>query len=125
MQTHQSIVDLGEGRTGKFDQIDLNSSRREIFLERRDHSFWLRLVKRPVKQIHSDHAERFLLLDIRFVEHAHVNDDLAWLAMWLGLKSHAEPAMRFGVVLETARRYRVGKNKKRALVAKLFPKPFE
>ena len=83
------------------------------------------MIKRAVKQIHADDAERFLLIDIGFIEHAHVDDDLARLAARLRLKTNAEPAVRFVVLLETARRHRVGKNEKCSLIAELRIEPFE
>ena len=52
------------------------------------------MIERAVDQVHADHAERFLLVDVCFVEHAHVNDDLARLAARFGLKAHPEPAVR-------------------------------
>ena len=63
--------------------------------------------------------ERFLLIDVLFVEHADVNDDLARFAARLGLKTNAEPAVRFVVLLETARRHRVGENKESAFARRL------
>jgi hypothetical protein len=54
-----------------------------------------------------------------------VNDDLARLAPRLLLKTNAEPAVRFVVLLETSRRNRVGKNEKCALVAEFVPEPLE
>jgi hypothetical protein len=36
LQAHQAIVDASECRPGKLDQVDLNFSGREIFLQRRD-----------------------------------------------------------------------------------------
>ena len=95
-------------------------SGREILLERRDQFFRLVMVERAVKQIHADDAERFLLIDVRFVEHPDVNDDLARFAARLALETHPEPAVRFVVLLETARRDRVGENKKRPLVRRAF-----
>ena len=83
------------------------------------------IIKRAVKQIHADDTERFLLIDIRFVEHAHVNDDLARFRASLRLKPNAEPAVRFVMLLETARRDRVGENEKRALVAHLLVQSLE
>ena len=49
----------------------------------------------------------------------------ARFAARLGLETHPEPAVRFVVLLETARRDRVGKNKKRALVAHLLVQPLD
>ena len=60
------------------------------------------------------------MIDIRLIEHAHVNDDLARVAPLLGLKAHAEPAVRFIVLLEAARCHGIGKNKKRALASELL-----
>src|SRR5205814_2961137 len=124
LQIDQPIIDLGETRAGKFDQIDLHSSGREIFLERRNQLFRLGIVKRSVKQVHSDHAEGFLLIGVRFIEHAHVNDDLTWFAARLGLKTNAQPTVRFIVLLEASGGYGVGKNEKSAIAAKLGIKAF-
>src|SRR5207302_4874593 len=65
------------------------------------------------------HTERFLLVDVQFVEHAHVNDDLAWFTARRRLETNPQPAVRFVVLLETSGRDRVGENKKRAFVANL------
>ena len=76
----------------------------KIFLKRRNQFFRLTIVERAVKKIHPDDAERFLLVDVGFVEQPNVDNDLAWLPAWLGLKAHAQPAMRFIALFETARR---------------------
>src|SRR5260370_32699545 len=127
LQIDQPIIDLDETWAGKFDQIDLNSSGRDIFLERRNQLFRLGIVKRSVKQVHSDHAEDFLLIGVRFIEHAHVNDDLTWFAARLGLKTNAQPTVRFIVLLEASGGYGAGKNEKSAIPAalafKAFPQP--
>ena len=51
------------------------------------------IIKGAVKQVYSDYAERFLLVDVRFIEHAHMNDDLAWFALRFQLDSE-RPASR-------------------------------
>src|SRR5436305_773637 len=124
LQIDQPIIDLAETWAGKFDQIDLHSSGREIFLERRNQLFRLGIVKRSVKQVHSDHAEGFLLIGVRFIEHAHVNDDLTWFAARLGLKTNAQPTVRFIVLLEASGGYGVGENEKSAIAAELGIKAF-
>ena len=89
MQTHQSIIDLRVSRAGELDHVHLDAVLREIFLQRRDQLFRLLMIERAVEQIHADDAERFLLVDIRFIEHPHVNDDLARFAARFGLKTNA------------------------------------
>ncbi len=69
------------------------------------------MIERSIKEVHADDTERFLLLDVRFVKHPHVDDNLAWFTAWLGLKSHTKPAVRFIVLFEAARRHSIGKNK--------------
>ena len=121
LQTHQPIIDIGKGRSGKLDHVHFNASRRQIFLRaKRSISSARVMIKRAVNQVHSDNPERFLLLDVRIIEHAHMNDDLARFAATFLLKSNPEPAVRFVVVSETARRHRVGKNKKRAFARRVF-----
>ena len=83
------------------------------------------MIECAVKQIYSDHPERFLLVDVRFVEHANVNDNLARLATRLFLKSHPEPTVRFVVFLETSGRDCVGEDKERAFVAEFFFQTFQ
>ena len=83
------------------------------------------IVEGAVDQVHADDPERFLLIDVRFVQHPHVDDDLARLTARFGLEAHPEPAVRFVVLLETARRDGVGENKKGALVADLLVEPFD
>src|SRR5437763_12325565 len=46
-----------------------------------------------------------------------MNDDLARLPARLGLETHAEPAVRLVVLLEAARRDRVGEDEEGALAA--------
>ena len=70
-----------------------------------------------MKQVHADDTEHFLLFDIGFVEHPHVNDDLARLGAGLALETHPEPAVRLVVLLETSRRDGVGKYEKCPFVA--------
>src|SRR5204863_1017873 len=94
LQTHQSVINVLKEGPGKFDHVHFNSSRSEIFLKRRDQLFRLATVQCTVKKIYSDHAKGFLLFDVSFVKQADVNNDLAWLATWLGLKSNPEPAVR-------------------------------
>ena len=78
-----------------------------------------------MEKIHSNHAKGFLLLDVRFVEQTYVDNNLVWLPTRLKLKSHAQPAMRFVALFETARRDRVGENKKRFLGAEFSVEPFD
>ena len=82
------------------------------------------IIKRAVKQIHADHAERFLLIDIGLVEHADVDDDLARFRARARLKPNPEPAVRFVVLFEAAGRDRVRENKKRSLVPEFFIQAF-
>ena len=83
------------------------------------------LVKRAVDQVHPDDPERFLLVDVRLVQHSHVDDDLARLAPGFRLITHPEPAVRFVALLETAGRHRIRKNKKRPLIADLLIEPLD
>src|SRR5437867_8310085 len=61
------------------------------------------VVKSAIEQIHADYTERFLLFDVGFIKQPHVDDNLARWAAFLGLKSHAEPSVRFIVLFKTAR----------------------
>ncbi len=83
------------------------------------------MIERPVKKIHSDDAERFLLVDVRFIQHPDVDNDLARLAPRMLLETDAEPAVRFIVLLKTARRHGVGENKKGADAAELLVQAFD
>ncbi len=94
-------------------------------MERRDQFLRLMMVEGAVNQIHADDSERFLLIDVRFVQHPDVDDDLARLTARLGLETHPQPAVRFVVLLETPRRHRVRENKEGALVADLLVEPFD
>ena len=125
MQTHQPVVDSGVGRAGELDHVHLHPRRREIFVKRGDQFLRLVIIERAVNQVHPDDAERLLLLDVGFIEHPHVDDDLARLAPRLRLETNPEPAVRFVMLLETARRDRVGENKKSALVADLLVEPLD
>src|SRR6188508_87521 len=78
------------------------------------------MVERAVKEVHADDPERFLLIDIRFVQHPNVYHDLTGLTPRLGLKTDAEPAVGFVMLLETPRRDGVGKNEKSANTTEFF-----
>src|SRR4051812_21906850 len=83
------------------------------------------MVERAEKQVHANDSQRFLLIYVPLVEHPNVNHNLAWLATGLVLETDAEPAVRFVVLLETARRHRIGKNKKCPDAAELFVEPLD
>src|SRR5688572_33040294 len=83
------------------------------------------MIERPVKEIHSDDAERFLLIDVRFIQHPDVDNDLARLAPRILLETDAQPAVRFIMLLETARRHGVGENKKGPDAAELLVKALD
>ena len=61
-----------------------------------------------------------MLIDIRFIEHSHVNNNLARLRARGRLETNTQPAVRFVMFLETSRRYRVGKDEERAFIPKFF-----
>ena len=46
------------------------------------------IVEGAVDQVHADDSERFLLIDVRFVQHPDVDNDLARLTARLGLETH-------------------------------------
>ena len=52
------------------------------------------------------------MFDVSLVEQPDVNDNLARLPSWFGLKSYTKPAVRFAALFKTARRDRVGENEK-------------
>src|SRR5262249_36562228 len=54
-----------------------------------------------------------------------MDNDLAWLPAWLGLKPDAQPPMRFISLFETARRNRIGEHKERLVAAKFLIQPFD
>src|SRR5215471_10071873 len=54
-----------------------------------------------------------------------MNNDLAWLPAGLGLKPHAQPAMRFIALLETARRDGIAEDKESFLASKFSIQPFD
>src|SRR5438046_5270632 len=83
------------------------------------------MIKRAVNQVHSNYPQHFLLIDVRFVQHSQMNNDLARFATEFRLKTDSEPAVRFVVLLKTARRHGVGKDKKTALRAKLLIQPLD
>src|SRR5438270_9236225 len=83
------------------------------------------MKERAIEQIHADDPERFLLIDIRFVEHPDMDHDLARLAPRLILETNAQPAVRLVVLFETARRHRIRKNKKRPDAAEFFVQPLD
>src|SRR5438874_3886022 len=70
------------------------------------------MIKRSIKEVDTHDTKRLLVLDISFIKHPHMDDNLAWFSVWLGLKSHTKPAVGFIVVFKTARRDRVSENKK-------------
>src|ERR1043166_845262 len=94
-------------------------------MQRRDQLLRLRMVEGAIEQVHSHYTKRFLLFDVQFIEHPHVNDDLARLRAWLSLEAHTEPAVRFIVLLETARGHGFGKNEERAFPTYYRIEPFD
>src|SRR5262249_7960603 len=60
-----------------------------------------------------------------FVEQPNMDNDLAWLSAWLGLKPHAQPAMRFISLFETARCNRIGEDKERFVGSKFLIQPLD
>src|SRR6266513_1786041 len=54
-----------------------------------------------------------------------MDDDLAWLPPGLGLKPHAQPAMRFITLFETARHDGISEDKERFLGPEFSIQPFD
>src|SRR5215469_14623442 len=54
-----------------------------------------------------------------------MDNNLAWFCAWLRLKPHAQPAMRFVALFETARGDRVAENKKCFFGPKFSIEPFD
>src|SRR5262249_12109497 len=54
-----------------------------------------------------------------------MDNDLARLSAGLGLKTHAQPAMRFIALFETARRNSIRENKERFVASKFLIQPFD
>ena len=65
----------------------------QVLLERSDQLLRLMIIEGAVKQIYPDYAERFLLIDVRFIEHPHVNDDLTRFPARLALEPNPKPAV--------------------------------
>src|ERR1700736_3395936 len=81
------------------------------------------MVERTVEQINSDNAQGFLLFDVVFVQHPHMNDDLIWSTAWLGLETDSEPTIRFVVLFKTARGNGTRENEEGAGVAEFLVEP--
>ena len=83
------------------------------------------MIEGTVNQIDSDDAERFLLIDVRLIKHADVDNNLARVTTVLGLKANAEPAMRLAMLLKASGCYRVGKHEERTLMTELLVQPLD
>src|SRR5437667_12655751 len=81
------------------------------------------VVKSAIEQVHADDTERFLLFDVGFIKQPHVNDNLARWAALLGLKTHAEPSVRFIVLFKTSCCHGVRKDEKRFFSSELSMEP--
>src|SRR2546423_1500959 len=92
-------------------------------MKRRDQFLRLLMIERAEKQIHADDSERFLLIDVRFIQHPDMDHDLTRLAARVILETDPEPAVRFVVLFETARRYSIGENEKCPDAAEFFVQP--
>src|SRR5437868_12238354 len=83
------------------------------------------MIEGTVNQVHSDDAERFLLIDIGLVQHADVDDNLARFSSVAGLEANAEPAMGLAMLFKAACDDSVGKHEKRALMTELLVQPLD
>ena len=83
------------------------------------------MVECAVDEIDSDDAQGLLLINIGFIEHAHMDDDLVWLGPWLALEPKPKPAMCFASLFETAGSHGVGKNEEGSLLPEFFVEPLE
>src|SRR5436190_3823494 len=83
------------------------------------------MVECPIKEIDSDYAESLLLFDVGLVEQPHVDDNLARLRAWIGLKATAQPAVRFAALFKTARHNCVCKDEEGFLRPKFCIEPFD
>jgi hypothetical protein len=88
------------------------SMRSWLMLSRSD---WV--VEGTVDQVAADDAEGRLLQHGLLVPHAHVQDDVARLALRLGLEPDAHPAMGLVVGLEVEGGHRVGEHEERRVGA--------
>src|SRR4029079_9807105 len=100
--------------------VHLDAFRWEILVQRRDQSLWLMIVEGGVDQVHPDDSERFLLIDVRLVQHPDVDGDLARTTTRLRVDTKPQPAVRFVVLLEAACCNCVRKNKEGALVTEFL-----
>ncbi|MEY2544530.1 MAG: hypothetical protein QOE81_1991, partial [Verrucomicrobiota bacterium] len=87
--------------------------------------FRLLVIENAEEEVDPDDPERFLLIHVSLVQHPHVDHDLARLAPRVALETDAEPAVRFVVLLETARRYGVGKDEECPDASELFVEPLD
>src|SRR5258706_6161412 len=79
------------------------------------------VIKSAIDQIDSDRSERFLLSNVFFVQHAHVNEDFGGLGAGLGLETDAQPAAAFF----TTGRDGVGKDEKSSAAPPFFSQALE
>src|SRR6185436_3679368 len=119
------IVDRRKRRTRESDHVYLNAIRREIFLKRGDKFLRVAMIESAVKEVYADDAQTLLLIDVCFIKHPDVDNDLARFAAVLLLKADAQPTMRFVKLFKAASCNRVGKNKKSPLISELLIQPLD
>ena len=83
------------------------------------------MIKGAVDQVHAHAAEGFLLLHIFFVQHPHVNDDLAWLGQRLALKADTHPTVAIVAMAVTLGGHGVGEDKEFRAGAALGIQPLQ
>ena len=76
LQRHQPVIDPPKRRTRKSNHVHFHPFPRQTVQQRPDKRFRLAVqVKRAVNQVHANDTQRFLLPNILFVEHSHVDDN--------------------------------------------------
>ena len=120
LQADQAVVDVGEGRAGEVDDVDLDSLRVEPVQQRADQLRRRRVgVKRAVDQVDAENAERALLSGRLAVEQPDVEDDLGRLRARSRLEADAEPAVAFPGPRVAGGRHRVGEDEEGGAVTAL------
>ena len=128
LERHHAIVHARERRAGELDHVHLHAFRREVVEQRVEQRRRVVVqVERAVDEVHTDDAQRLLLLHVLRVQQPRVDDDLRRLALRLRLEPHAQPAVRLHVLPRgiAARRHGVRKGEELRVRAALLAEPLD
>ena len=125
-ERHQAVVHVREGGPREAQHVDLDPVHAEVVAQGLDQlREVLAVVEGPVDEVDPDDAQGLLLEHGLLVPHPHVEHDLAWLALRLGLEPEAQPAVGLVGPLVVARGHRVREHEEVGAVAARRREPLD